>query len=109
MSDDLQAAINTVTQEITLSNGRVIPNRFLKSAMTERLCTWGEDLQERGKPTPEYIRLCVRAFLPSDPFFYSCTDCTTPYEAGMNNGARLVSARSRFFKHESRLTLALVG
>lgn len=49
--------VETVSQPITLSNGKEIRNRFLKSAMTERLCTWGEDLQERGKPTPEYIRL----------------------------------------------------
>ncbi|EGG10388.1 uncharacterized protein MELLADRAFT_33909 [Melampsora larici-populina 98AG31] len=38
----------------------LLPNlsRVLKSAMTERLCTYSEtDLGERGKPTPEYLRL----------------------------------------------------
>lgn len=39
-------------------SGLVAPNRILKSAMTERLCTWGQngDL-ENGKPTPEYLKL----------------------------------------------------
>jgi len=32
--------------------------RFLKSAMTERLCTYDEVNHDlRGKPTPEYIEL----------------------------------------------------
>ncbi|GAA6035118.1 hypothetical protein JCM8097_006369, partial [Rhodosporidiobolus ruineniae] len=39
-------------------SGKVAPNRTLKSAMTERLCTYSQDnLDERGKPTPEYIKL----------------------------------------------------
>lgn len=38
-------------------SGLKTPNRFLKSAMTERLCTYSEDVQTRGKPTPEYIKL----------------------------------------------------
>lgn len=45
-------------QPITFPNGLTAPNRFLKSAMTERLCTYSDDNEsERGKPTPEYIRL----------------------------------------------------
>jgi 2,4-dienoyl-CoA reductase-like NADH-dependent reductase (Old Yellow Enzyme family) len=53
--------------------------------MTERLCAWSErDLDERGKPTPEYIRVyeewgkgqmgCVRISLPNrqlDSFIHS--------------------------------------
>lgn len=46
-----------VGQPVTFSNGRVSRNRFLKSAMTERMCTWGEKLTERGHPTKEYERL----------------------------------------------------
>ncbi|KAL7416323.1 NADH oxidase [Mrakia frigida] len=39
-------------------SGKVAPNRFLKSAMTERLCTYDQDNHDlRGKPTPEYIEL----------------------------------------------------
>lgn len=36
------------------------PNRFLKSAMTERLCEWSEEESEvlnRGKPTAAYLEL----------------------------------------------------
>ncbi|GAA6023717.1 hypothetical protein JCM10207_000233 [Rhodosporidiobolus poonsookiae] len=39
-------------------SGKVAPTRALKSAMTERLCTYDQDnLEERGKPTSEYGRL----------------------------------------------------
>lgn len=39
-------------------SGKYAQTRFLKSAMTERLCSWDEkDIASRGKPTPEYIRL----------------------------------------------------
>ncbi|KAG0655068.1 hypothetical protein C6P46_001258 [Rhodotorula mucilaginosa] len=39
-------------------SGLTAPTRTLKSAMTERLCTFDQDnLDERGKPTPEYIKL----------------------------------------------------
>ncbi|GAA5892582.1 hypothetical protein JCM6882_005652 [Rhodosporidiobolus microsporus] len=38
--------------------GKTAPTRTLKSAMTERLCTYDQDnLDERGKPTEEYRRL----------------------------------------------------
>ncbi|KAK8849361.1 hypothetical protein IAR55_004693 [Kwoniella newhampshirensis] len=48
-----------LAQSITFSrSGKVAPNAFLKSAMTERLCTFSkEDLNERGKPTTEYDHL----------------------------------------------------
>ncbi|KAL7416326.1 NADH oxidase [Mrakia frigida] len=37
-------------------SGKVAPNRFLKSAMTERLCTYDKENHDlRGKPTPEYL------------------------------------------------------
>ncbi|BGP12917.1 hypothetical protein JCM10213_004336 [Rhodosporidiobolus nylandii] len=44
---------------ITFPNsGKVAPTRTLKSAMTERLCSYDqEDLGARGKPSPEYLRL----------------------------------------------------
>lgn len=48
---------DVVGQEITFSNGVKAPNRFLKSAMTERLCTWGLELSERGHPTDAYTHL----------------------------------------------------
>ncbi|GAA5863676.1 hypothetical protein JCM1840_000100 [Sporobolomyces johnsonii] len=39
-------------------SGLTAPNVFLKSAMSERLCTWSnEDFDQRGKPTPAYIKL----------------------------------------------------
>ncbi|GAA5902151.1 hypothetical protein JCM6882_006714 [Rhodosporidiobolus microsporus] len=38
--------------------GKTAPTRTLKSAMTERLCTYDqENLDERGKPTEEYRKL----------------------------------------------------
>ncbi|GAA6043533.1 hypothetical protein JCM8097_001206, partial [Rhodosporidiobolus ruineniae] len=48
-----------LAQPITFErSGKVAPNRTLKSAMTERLCTYSQDnLDERGKPTPEYLKL----------------------------------------------------
>ncbi|KAK9894772.1 FMN-linked oxidoreductase [Cystobasidium minutum MCA 4210] len=48
---------DVVAQPITFSNGVKAPNRFLKSAMTERLCTWGLELSDRGHPTEAYRRL----------------------------------------------------
>lgn len=48
---------DVVAQEITFSNGVKAPNRFLKSAMTERLCTWGLELSDRGHPTEQYRHL----------------------------------------------------
>lgn len=41
-------------------SGRVAPNHFLKSAMSEGLCTWDDDeaqADSRGKPTKEYLKL----------------------------------------------------
>ncbi|POY71493.1 hypothetical protein BMF94_5806 [Rhodotorula taiwanensis] len=48
-----------IGQEYTFRiSGKKAPTRTLKSAMTERLCTFDqENLDERGKPTPEYIKL----------------------------------------------------
>jgi len=42
---------------ITFSNGVTAQNRFLKSAMTERLCSWGVELTDRGVPSKEYLHL----------------------------------------------------
>lgn len=42
-------------------SGRTAPNRFLKSAMTERLCTWSTtDLAARGIPTTELVNVYRR-------------------------------------------------
>ena len=49
--------METVGSKLTFSNGVVAHNRTLKSAMTERLCTWGDDLKERGHPTDAYIEM----------------------------------------------------
>jgi 2,4-dienoyl-CoA reductase-like NADH-dependent reductase (Old Yellow Enzyme family) len=51
--------IYMLSQPITFVNsGLTAPNRFLKSAMTERLCTFNEeditDLENRGQVTKEY-------------------------------------------------------
>lgn len=57
MSDDLSLIGAPVTY---FHSGKTAPNRFLKSAMTERLCVWSNDEAEadsRGKPTPAYISL----------------------------------------------------
>lgn len=45
---------DVIGQSITFSNGVSAPNRFLKSAMTERLCSFGIELEDRGVPTEEY-------------------------------------------------------
>lgn len=50
--------IQVLSQPIEFQGGLKAPNRTLKSAMTERLCTFSEkDLDARGKPTPEYLEL----------------------------------------------------
>lgn len=50
--------IQVLSQPIEFQGGLKAPNRTLKSAMTERLCTFSEkDLGARGKPTPEYLEL----------------------------------------------------
>lgn len=49
--------MDVVGQKITFSNGVEAINRTLKSAMTERLCTWGIELNTRGHPTDEYTHL----------------------------------------------------
>ena len=46
-----------VGSPLTLANGVTIQNRTLKSAMTERLCTWGDSIDERGKPSQQYLHL----------------------------------------------------
>ncbi len=51
-----------LSQPITFPNsGLTAPNRFLKSAMTERLCTFNDDdpsdLESRGQVTKEYEEL----------------------------------------------------
>jgi 2,4-dienoyl-CoA reductase-like NADH-dependent reductase (Old Yellow Enzyme family) len=41
-------------------SGKTADNRIMKSAMTERLCLWDDDLaasDARGTPTPEYLKL----------------------------------------------------
>jgi 2,4-dienoyl-CoA reductase-like NADH-dependent reductase (Old Yellow Enzyme family) len=54
--------ISVLAQPITFPNsGLTAPNRFLKSAMTERLCTYNDDdptdLEGRGQVTKEYEEL----------------------------------------------------
>ncbi|KAA1112944.1 hypothetical protein PGT21_016282 [Puccinia graminis f. sp. tritici] len=50
--------IEVLSQPIKFQGGLKAPNRTLKSAMTERLCTFDKlDLNARGKPTPEYLEL----------------------------------------------------
>ncbi|KNE96593.1 hypothetical protein PSTG_10151 [Puccinia striiformis f. sp. tritici PST-78] len=50
--------IQVLSQPIQFKGGLRAPNRTLKSAMTERLCTYDqEDLNARGKPTAEYVEL----------------------------------------------------
>jgi hypothetical protein len=80
-TNELNMAIDApaiLGEPVTFPNGMKAPNRFLKvcsvwrkrsrstypfldflqSAMTERLCTYDDtDLNARGKPTPEYIKL----------------------------------------------------
>lgn len=49
--------MDLVSQRVTFeTSGKVAPNRILKSAMTERLCSWAEEAV-RGKPTAEYLQL----------------------------------------------------
>ncbi|WAR60336.1 hypothetical protein PtB15_9B273 [Puccinia triticina] len=50
--------IEVVSRPIQFQGGLKALNRTLKSAMTERLCTYDDvDLEDRGKPTPEYEEL----------------------------------------------------
>ncbi|KDE02332.1 hypothetical protein MVLG_07102 [Microbotryum lychnidis-dioicae p1A1 Lamole] len=55
----MSSSADLLSQPVTFhQSGKQSPNVFLKSAMTERLCTYDqEDLDSRGKPTPEYIKL----------------------------------------------------
>lgn len=55
-------AVQVLGQQIKLPySGKVVPNRFLKSAMTERLCTWDPNNREEcGKPTAGYINAYKR-------------------------------------------------
>jgi len=50
--------IEALSQPIQFQGGLKAQNRTLKSAMTERLCTFDQlNLDSRGKPTPEYLEL----------------------------------------------------
>ncbi|ETS63254.1 hypothetical protein PaG_01529 [Moesziomyces aphidis] len=50
--------LEILKKPVVFSNGLSAPNATLKSAMTERLCTWSDtDFKKRGWPTPEYIQL----------------------------------------------------
>ncbi|GAA5921372.1 hypothetical protein JCM1841_002462 [Sporobolomyces salmonicolor] len=51
--------MSRLAQPVTFpSSGKTAPTATLKSAMTERLCTYSQDnFDERGKPTPEYLKL----------------------------------------------------
>lgn len=50
--------LEALKKPVVFSNGVSAPNVTLKSAMTERLCTWSDDdFKKRGWPTPEYINL----------------------------------------------------
>lgn len=50
--------LEVLKKPVTFANGLSAPNATLKSAMTERLCTWSDDdFKKRGWPTPEYIQL----------------------------------------------------
>ena len=50
--------VSVLGKPITFRNGMKAPNVFLKSAMTERLCTYDKkDLEARGKTTAEYEKL----------------------------------------------------
>jgi 2,4-dienoyl-CoA reductase-like NADH-dependent reductase (Old Yellow Enzyme family) len=52
------ADVSVLGKPVTFRNGMKAPNVFLKSAMTERLCTYEkDDLAARGKSTAEYERL----------------------------------------------------
>ncbi|EPQ32058.1 uncharacterized protein PFL1_00256 [Pseudozyma flocculosa PF-1] len=50
--------LEILKRPVHFKSGAVAPNGTLKSAMTERLCTWSkDDFKKRGWPTPEYISL----------------------------------------------------
>ncbi|PWZ03031.1 FMN-linked oxidoreductase [Testicularia cyperi] len=50
--------LEVLKQPVTYPNGVKASNPTLKSAMTERLCTWSDtDFKKRGWPTKEYIQL----------------------------------------------------
>ncbi|KAN0060424.1 hypothetical protein ACQY0O_007754 [Thecaphora frezii] len=50
--------LETLKKPVHFKSGAVAPNPTLKSAMSERLCTWDkDDFKKRGWPTPEYIGL----------------------------------------------------
>lgn len=53
MSPDQARALLAEPVKLEFS-GRTVLNRFVKGAMTERMCTWSaDDPGARGKPTPE--------------------------------------------------------
>ena len=51
--------VSKLAEKVTLPNGVVIPNRFIKSPMTERLSTYNQnpDPKLRGVPTQALINL----------------------------------------------------
>jgi len=54
----IMSHLEVLKKPVVFSNGLSAPNATLKSAMTERLCTWSDDdFKKRGWPTPEYINL----------------------------------------------------
>lgn len=56
---DEKIDVSKLAEKVTLPNGAVIPNRFLKSPMTERLSTYNNDPNPklRGIPTQALIDL----------------------------------------------------
>ncbi|CAJ0564761.1 unnamed protein product, partial [Mesorhabditis spiculigera] len=55
--DDVWMDAQPLGQKLKFPNGRAAPNRLLKSAMTEKLARFSEDLAERGTPTPQLVNL----------------------------------------------------
>ena len=50
--------LEILNKPVSFPAGASAPNPTLKSAMTERLCTWSDtEFKQRGWPTPEYINL----------------------------------------------------
>lgn len=59
LTSKISIMADVISQPITFPNSKkTAPNRLLKSAMTERLCSYDHDnLDERGKPTEAYRKL----------------------------------------------------
>ena len=56
---------DVIGQSLTFSNGVTAPNRFLKSAMTERLCSFGIEFDDRGVPSAEYEQMYKASYSPA--------------------------------------------